>query len=95
MLAALGVKTSRSLSLFETGEELHRGDEPSPTRSSVLVRLGHSHVRFGTFQRLANQNERRGDLEGMQKLVDYCIAHISQSSRARPVTIASSRSSIG
>ncbi|RZJ42453.1 MAG: selenoprotein O, partial [Brevundimonas sp.] len=30
-----------------------RGDEPSPTRSAVLVRLQHSHVRFGTFQRAA------------------------------------------
>ncbi|MDO9589347.1 MAG: protein adenylyltransferase SelO family protein, partial [Brevundimonas sp.] len=30
-----------------------RGDEPSPTRSAVLVRLSHSHVRFGTFQRAA------------------------------------------
>ena len=35
MLEALGVNTSRSLSLIETGEELHRGDEPSPTRSAV------------------------------------------------------------
>src|ERR1019366_4907850 len=47
MLEALGVPTSKSLSLFETGEALQRGDEPSPTRSSVLVRLGHSHIRFG------------------------------------------------
>ncbi|MGZ3473485.1 MAG: protein adenylyltransferase SelO family protein, partial [Polyangiales bacterium] len=46
MLEALGVNTSKTLSLFETGEMLFRGDEPSPTRSSVLVRLGHSHVRF-------------------------------------------------
>ncbi|HET9231986.1 MAG TPA: YdiU family protein [Vitreimonas sp.] len=53
MLETLGVKTSKAFSLFETGEALTRGDEPSPTRSSVLVRLGHSHVRFGTFQRLA------------------------------------------
>ena len=52
MLEALGVYTSKTFSLFETGEQLERGDEPSPTRSSVLVRLGHSHVRFGTFQRL-------------------------------------------
>jgi uncharacterized protein YdiU (UPF0061 family) len=73
MLEALGVKTSRTLSLFETGERLHRGDEPSPTRSSVLVRLGHSHVRFGTFQRLAYANGRKGDIEGLQKLVDYAI----------------------
>jgi uncharacterized protein YdiU (UPF0061 family) len=53
MLEALGVPTSRSFSLIETGEGLERGDEPSPTRSSVLVRLSHSHIRFGTFQRHA------------------------------------------
>jgi uncharacterized protein YdiU (UPF0061 family) len=57
MLEALGVYTSKSFSLFETGERLHRGDEPSPTRSSVLVRLGHSHVRFGSFQRFAALEE--------------------------------------
>lgn len=53
MLEALGVPTSRSFSLIETGEALYRGDEPSPTRSSVLTRLSHSHVRFGSFQRHA------------------------------------------
>jgi uncharacterized protein YdiU (UPF0061 family) len=53
MLEALGVYTSKAFSLFETGEALTRGDEPSPTRSSVLVRLSHGHIRFGTFQRLA------------------------------------------
>jgi uncharacterized protein YdiU (UPF0061 family) len=53
MLETLGVYTSKAFSLFETGEALTRGDEPSPTRSSVLVRLGHSHIRIGTFQRLA------------------------------------------
>ena len=39
MLEALGVYTSKTFSLIETGEALTRGDEPSPTRSSVLVRL--------------------------------------------------------
>ena len=39
MLEALGVYTSKGFSLFETGESLHRSDEPSPTRASVLVRL--------------------------------------------------------
>ena len=53
MLEAQGAPTSRALSLIETGEALERGDEPSPTRSAVLVRLSHSHVRFGTFQRAA------------------------------------------
>jgi uncharacterized protein YdiU (UPF0061 family) len=71
MLEALGVPTSRAFSLFETGERLMRGDEPSPTRSSVLVRLGHSHIRFGTFQRLA----RAQDAARMNRIVDFCIEH--------------------
>ena len=33
MLEALGVNTSKTLSLFETGEMLFRGDEPSATRT--------------------------------------------------------------
>ncbi len=53
MLEALGVPTSRSFSLVETGEALERNDEPSPTRGAVLTRLSHSHIRFGTFQRHA------------------------------------------
>jgi uncharacterized protein YdiU (UPF0061 family) len=50
-LHQLGVDTSRCLSLIETGEALWRGDEPSPTRSSVMVRLSKSHIRFGTLER--------------------------------------------
>ena len=53
MLEALGVNTSKSFSLIETGEQLQRGDEPSPTRASVLVRLSHGHIRIGSFQRLS------------------------------------------
>ncbi|WP_333572167.1 protein adenylyltransferase SelO family protein [Sphingomonas sp.] len=71
MLEALGVATSRTLSLIETGESLHRGDEPSPTRSSVLVRLNHGHIRIGTFQRLAYFQ----DEEGLQKLTAYVLRH--------------------
>ena len=70
MLEALGVHTSKSFSLVETGEELQRGDEPSPTRSSVLVRLSHGHIRIGTFQRLAYLE----DTESLQQLLDYAIA---------------------
>lgn len=70
MLEALGVYTSKSLSLVETGEALYRGDEPSPTRSSVLVRLSHSHIRIGTFQRLAYLE----DTAGLSQLLDYAIA---------------------
>jgi serine/tyrosine/threonine adenylyltransferase len=69
MLEALGVNTSKSFSLIETGEALSRNDEPSPTRAAVLVRLSHSHVRYGSFQRLAYLR----DTENMARLVDYCL----------------------
>ncbi|HWA17381.1 MAG TPA: protein adenylyltransferase SelO family protein, partial [Devosia sp.] len=69
MLEALGVDTSKSLSLIETGEELERHDEPSPTRASVLVRLSHSHIRIGSFQRLSFL----GDTPGLQKLLAYSL----------------------
>jgi uncharacterized protein YdiU (UPF0061 family) len=71
MLEALGVDTSKTFSLIETGEELMRGDEPSPTRSAVLVRLSHSHIRIGTFQRLAFLE----DNAAIARLVDYAIDH--------------------
>jgi uncharacterized protein YdiU (UPF0061 family) len=71
MLEALGVNTSKTLSVIETGESLWRGDEPSPTRSAVLVRLSHSHIRIGTFQRLLALEQA----DAMAALVDYCLAH--------------------
>jgi uncharacterized protein YdiU (UPF0061 family) len=71
MLEALGVETSKSFSLIETGEALERNDEPSPTRSAVLVRLQHSHIRIGTFQRLAFL----GETEDMRRLTEYCLRH--------------------
>ena len=69
MLQALGVPTSRAFSLIETGESLQRGDEPSPTRSAVLTRLSHSHIRFGTFQRHAALG--RADL--IRALIDHVV----------------------
>ena len=71
MLEALGVETSKTFSLIETGEALQRNDEPSPTRSAVLVRLGHGHIRIGTFQRLAYFEEG----ENLRRLVDYSLRH--------------------
>lgn len=65
----LGVYTSRCLSMIETGDALWRGDEPSPTRSSVMVRFSRSHIRFGTFERL--HNFARKDL--IQQLLDHVI----------------------
>jgi len=70
MLEALGVDTSKTFSLIETGEELARNDEPSPTRSSVLVRLSHSHIRIGTFQRFAYYEDRAS----LSRLLDHAVA---------------------
>lgn len=69
MLEALGVYTSKTFAVVETGEQLQRGDEPSPTRSAVLTRLSHSHIRIGTFQRLAALQET----DHLHALVDYCL----------------------
>jgi uncharacterized protein YdiU (UPF0061 family) len=77
MLEALGVETSKTFSLIETGEALERGDEPSPTRSAVLVRLQHSHIRIGTFQRLAFFDEK----DNISKLVDHCLRHYYPAAR--------------
>ncbi|AFY35518.1 YdiU family protein [Calothrix sp. PCC 7507] len=65
----LGVRTSRCLTMIETGLALWRGDEPSPTRSSVMVRMNRSHIRFGTFERL--HYLRRPDLT--EKLLNHVI----------------------
>jgi uncharacterized protein YdiU (UPF0061 family) len=70
MLEALGADTSKSLSLIETGEELERHDEPSPTRAAVLVRLSHSHIRIGSFQRLGYLR----DTANLGRLLDYSLA---------------------
>ena len=72
MLEALGVNTSKTFSIIETGEQLIRGDEPSPTRSAVMVRLSHSHIRIGSFQRVAAE----GDPEFMQQLIAYCLTQL-------------------
>ncbi len=69
MLEALGVYTSRTFSVIETGEALWRGDEPSPTRSAVMVRLSHGHIRIGTFQRLLALEATAE----MHALIAYCL----------------------
>jgi uncharacterized protein YdiU (UPF0061 family) len=68
MLEALGANTSKTFSVVETGESLWRGDEPSPTRSAVMVRLSHGHIRIGTFQRLLV-------LEDAQSMANWSIMH--------------------
>lgn len=72
MLEALGVHTSKTFSLIETGEALERNDEPSPTRAAVMVRLSHSHIRIGTFQRAAYLDDR----PMLERLTDYALTRL-------------------
>jgi len=75
----LGVTTSRTLSLVETGEGLWRGDEPSPTRSAVMVRVARTHLRFGTCERLLHLCKP----EQLEQLLRHVVAvhypHLAES----------------
>lgn len=84
MLEALGVPTSRSFSVIETGESLHRSDEPSPTRAAVLVRLSHGHIRIGSFQRLAALH----DGTNMERLLRYTLATLFARADADTLPVA-------
>ncbi|MBL8270132.1 protein adenylyltransferase SelO, partial [Steroidobacter sp.] len=63
---ALGIPTTRSLAVVTTGEQVYR-QEILP--GAVLTRIATSHIRVGTFQFFA----ARGDVEGLQTLLDYVI----------------------
>lgn len=64
---ALGIPTTRALAATLTGEMIER-EGPKP--GAVLARIASSHIRVGTFQFFAAQNE--GDK--LQRLTDYTIA---------------------
>jgi serine/tyrosine/threonine adenylyltransferase len=66
-MAALGIPTTRSLAVIETGEAVPR---EKLERGAVLTRVAKSHVRVGTFQYLA----ARGEDEAMQALVVHELA---------------------
>ncbi|KEQ52766.1 protein adenylyltransferase SelO [Sphingobium chlorophenolicum] len=72
MLEALGVNTSKTFSIIETGEALERNDEPSPTRGAAMVRLSHSHIRIGSFQRAAYHDDRAL----LERLTDYALTRL-------------------
>ncbi len=90
-LHRLGVTTSRTLSLVETGEDLWRGDEPSPTRSSVMVRMARTHLRFGSCERLLYLH----DPKGLERLLLYVVrSYYPAISAAYPIEGGHSRTSI-
>jgi uncharacterized protein YdiU (UPF0061 family) len=88
MLHRLGVRTSRCLTMIETGEKLWRGDEPSPTRSSVMVRFSRSHIRFGSFERL----HAIGRADFISKLLNHVIeVYYSHLLRGKAIALANEK----
>lgn len=63
---ALGIPTTRSLAVAETGETIYRETE---LPGAVLTRVAASHIRVGTFQYAANW----GSKEDLRILTDYTI----------------------
>lgn len=64
-MANIGIATSRSLSVVDTGEKLTR---QKVTPSGILTRVASSHIRVGTFEYAARQS--RDDLKA---LADFAI----------------------
>ena len=62
----LGIPTTRSLAVVETGEKVYR---EVPLKGSILTRVASSHIRIGTFQFLAAHK----DYESMKSLLDFSI----------------------
>lgn len=63
---ALGIPTTRSLSVVSTGEEILR---ENLLPGAVLARIAKSHIRVGTFQYAANY----GSLDDLKSLADYTL----------------------
>ena len=71
----LGVPTTRSLSLMETGDPVLRdilyNGNPAYEKGAVVCRVAPSFIRFGSFEIFAARN----DLENLRLLADYTIKH--------------------
>ncbi|WP_231689543.1 protein adenylyltransferase SelO [Bacillus sp. FJAT-27245] len=63
---ALGIPTTRSLAVVETGEPVYRETE---LPGAILTRVAASHIRVGTFQFAAG----RGEIDDLRALADYTI----------------------
>jgi uncharacterized protein YdiU (UPF0061 family) len=68
-MAALGIRTTRSLAAVATGERVYR---ESVQPGAILTRVARSHVRVGTFQFFA----ARGDAASLRQLADHVIANL-------------------
>lgn len=63
---ALGIPTTRTLSLVATGEDVYR---ETKLPGALISRVAASHIRVGTFEFLA----AREDISGLRALADYAI----------------------
>jgi uncharacterized protein YdiU (UPF0061 family) len=63
---ALNIPTTRSLAVVTNGEQVYR---ETPLPGAILTRVASSHIRVGTFQYAALQQDR----ETVQSLLDYTI----------------------
>lgn len=72
-MAALGVPTTRALSLVKTGDKVVRDmfydGRPQAETGAIVCRVAPSFVRFGSFELPAS----RGDLELLRKLLNFVI----------------------
>lgn len=66
---ALGIPTTRSLAVVQTGEDVIR-DEVLP--GAILTRISKAHIRVGTFEYFAS----REDLNSLKILADYTIQRL-------------------
>ncbi len=75
-MAAMGIPTTRALAAVATGEEIMR-EVPLP--GAVLTRVAASHLRVGTFEYFAAQD----DAHGVRTLADYAMArHYPEAAQA-------------
>jgi serine/tyrosine/threonine adenylyltransferase len=75
-MAAMGIPTTRALAAVATGEEIMR---EAPLPGAVLTRVAASHLRVGTFEYFAAQD----DAHGVRTLADYAIArHYPEAAQA-------------
>ncbi len=65
----LGIKTTRSLAVLNTGEKIQRETYQD---GGILVRVAKSHIRVGTFQ-LASLSKKQNDIK---ELLDYSIKRL-------------------
>ena len=81
-MAALGVPTTRALGAVLTGETVRREE---PLAGGVFTRVAASHLRIGTFQYFAAQQ----DIDALRVLVDFAVErHFPEAAGAANVPLA-------